>query len=137
MRISSVSTYDYVTINGNVRALYSDRYNCKEEMLKIKTPERKKAYVSSRGCGVVVKHTIDRIDNIKYNTCLCKVHHPMMDTLLTMNDCYERGVLPFRGSLMDQPAQAIEVLQVVNNACTREKEEIKKKAAERVNNGRR
>jgi len=140
MRVSGASIYDYVTLNAQMRALYSDRYNCDEEVKKIESrmsrfPGRDakdiiEKYRKSRGCGRVVNRTIDRIGNIKFNTCLCRIKHPLFDQLQTITDFYDKGGLPFDGSLMDQPAQVIELIEIMNSAKNREINELRK-----ANNG--
>jgi len=145
MDISQASTYDYIALNGHMRAIYKKKYNCDLEIQKLKTrmgkyekrrpmiDEHVEKYKASRGCNRVVSRTVDRIDNIQFNTCLCSIKHPLMGQLLTLNSAYEKGILPFKGSLMDQPAQAIDLIELTARAQEREVNLLREEQA----NGRR
>ena len=127
MDISRASIYDYVTINASIRHMYKDN-NCEEEAAYMRkrfakygdVEDRVNRFKKSKGCGAVLDRTVDRIDNIRFKTCVCSMKHPLTNNLLQINDMLGRGILPFSGALMEQPAQIMELLDIVDNAKTRE-----------------
>lgn len=68
-----------------------------------------------KGCKVLSKETKVTIDNYAFKSCLCHPNylHPLFYFLIDVNNKYKEGVLPFGGSLMDQPAQIIELLNFI------------------------
>ena len=130
MNISGANTTDYVLINANIRAIFNDNYHCDEYKNTLKARnsnrgedfinERIKAYVDSRGCEKPVSHRVDRVENIEFSRCLCSLKHPYMSQIMSLLYQYEKGVMPFEGSMMEQPAQVIELLDIARVAKDRE-----------------
>lgn len=138
MDISSATQFDNVTIRAEMRCIYNRKYNCDTEMAQLKervsrvkgTPAYQKAMKDklitrpkAKGCGYVLDRIVDRIDNIEYNTCLCKIKHPYFYTLSVIENT---GNLPFSGGILEQPAQIIELMQIFKDAKIKE-ENIKAK----------
>jgi hypothetical protein len=141
-KISGATLYDHATIKANMRALYREKYHCckdekdienRIERFKNEKPEylnglkneldKRRKY---KGCGIVLNRVVDKIDNYIFKTCLCKIEHPIMNDLLTMEKNYSIGVMPFNGGLLEQPAQIIELLEITHNARISEKTERQK-----------
>jgi hypothetical protein len=135
-KISSASLYDNIVLRANIRAIYRDRYHCEKDLSDIKArierhKEAKPEYIQGlkdtidqrkkhKGCGIVLKNIVDKIDNIEFYTCLCRFKHPLIGTLFTLEKNYSNGILPFSGGLMDQPAQIIELLEITQDAKMKE-----------------
>ena len=142
MDISGASQFDIITLKAEIRSLFSDKYNCENEMTELKKrldnytgdninyKNQLKENIALRklqkSCGVVSKRLIDKIDNIEYYTCLCKFKHPYFNIINHMVDAFDKGIHPFKGGLLDQPAQSIELIQIVRSA--RIKERVEKEA---------
>lgn len=124
--MSGASSYDYIALNANIRYLYNS--NCEAEAAYMRkrfdkygdAEDRITRWRAARGCGTVLKNTVDRIDNIKFNTCVCSIKHPLTNKLLRLSELLDKGILPFNGSPMEQPAQVMELLDIVDNAKLRE-----------------
>ena len=79
---------------------------------------------TANGCNVIHDKVKYEIDNIGYHSCFCTYRHPHFNSFLLLYKNYERGVLPFRGSLMDQPAYIMEIFTLIENLKSdREQEE--------------
>jgi hypothetical protein len=127
MKISRVSIYEYITINATIRQLYK-KDNCQSKVAYIRNrfqkyddcEQRVLSWQKSNGCIEKLNRTVDRIDNIKFNKCTCLFNNINIDKLIQMSELLKVGILPFKGALMDQPAQIMEILDVVSYAKHRE-----------------
>ena len=50
------------------------------------------------------------IDGIHFHKCVCQYRNPRLGFYLDLLEKQEKGILPFEGSYLDQPAQIIEIL---------------------------
>lgn len=67
------------------------------------------------GCGVYRhEHRYD-IDGIRYHECVCGFRNPSIGLYLDLEDKFSKGVLPFEGAYMDQPAKVIEIINRITN----------------------
>ena len=132
MRISSATSKDQVLISAHIRSIYRPKYQCEKQLneLRLKNKKADDNYIENikkaRGCGYVTKHLVERIGNIEYYTCLCQFKHPLTGALLSLSKHYDNGVMPFKGSLLEQPAQIVELLELVNSAKIEEEIELQK-----------
>lgn len=136
MRVSSASNYDHIALNANIRAMFKKKYHCEEELnilksrIKKSRPDQVEELLQkrkdSKGCNKVVNYTVDRIGNIRFKTCLCSIKHPLTDKLCHLSLLLDKGILPFKGAALDQPAQVMELLDIVQNAIMREQNEQRK-----------
>lgn len=141
--ISSASIADDILIKANVRALYRGRYHCHKEIEVLRERmhdkpdlfrEKKALRALTKGCGSVLKKMVDKIDDIEFYTCLCKLTHPYLNMLIQLNNMMKQSILPFSGGYLEQPAQIIELLQITDDIVTRE-ESHKQRLLSRVKNG--
>jgi hypothetical protein len=68
----------------------------------------------NKGCfsvGERVLHSISR--EINFKTCIGNFFEQDVLGWLEMHSKYESGMLPFSGSLMDQPNKAIEIFRII------------------------
>lgn len=65
------------------------------------------------GCDTMSDIPIYQIDNIQFNTCPCNYRHPHMEFIMQAEAAYDKGILPFPGALIDQPAYIIEAIQLI------------------------
>jgi len=56
---------------------------------------------------------VARNKEIKYRTCPGNFYDLSLPHLLALHKQYENGVLPYPGSLMDQPNKILEVFDVI------------------------
>lgn len=74
----------------------------------VKKTEKKRM---SKGCFDLTSKSY-RIDNIRYNTCIGSFAVPI-DFFIEAFSLYEKGVLPFKGSIGEQPSKIMEVFQLI------------------------
>lgn len=55
------------------------------------------------------------VDEYEYTTCPCNFKNPLFNYLLVCSDSMEKGILPFAGSLSEQPAKVMEALTLLDN----------------------
>jgi hypothetical protein len=71
---------------------------------------------------------------LKFTKHLSRFKYPLFGYALQLFENYERGLLPFEGSVSDQPAQVMELFSVIQNL----RFEQEKKQMEKIKqNGRR
>jgi ubiquinone/menaquinone biosynthesis C-methylase UbiE len=74
----------------------------------------------TKGCGVFTDSPKVEVGQIGFHSCLCheSFQHPKMGFFLGIYQNYEKGLLPFSGALMDQPAQTMELITLLSNLHT-------------------
>jgi hypothetical protein len=131
LAISSLSTYDMVAIQANFYYIVEDRFNCEEKLKELaarSSYEKARRLVSvSNGCDTIDEKPKYRIDNINYHTCFCNFKHPSIYLFLNLHRQYEKGMLPFEGSLVDQPNYIMEVFSVLSKLRTEKEIEDQKR----------
>lgn len=126
-----------------MRSLDDQEYNCHwclkkyqgradKEEITYKNRERK-------GCFSISQYALHNIDNLRYHTCIGNFASESALSFIEAEARYNQGILPFAGSLFEQPAKVIEIFSCIA-AWKQDKLEKQRKAAalrERVTNGRR
>ncbi len=127
MRISSVGIEEYVQLLANWEYSTNEKqYNCSTKMLKY-NGEQLEDFKNVNGCGFRITEEPRRtIDNINFHSCVCDHLHPDMNHLLFLHSKYEEGVLPFEGSLSDQPNHIIEIFHILDRKKMEWKEKNRK-----------
>ena len=99
--------------------MVDDKFKCEQkiqEYAKRSTYEKAKMLVqTANGCGVIHEDVKYEIDSIGYRSCLCSYLHPSFNTFLFLFKNYEKGILPFKGALGEQPAYIIDVFSMLEN----------------------
>jgi len=131
MDISSLSLHDIVTTKANFEYVYRLRcdYLIEEHIKKGYTREvAEKTVRLENSCNKISETPIYVIDNIDFYTCPCNFRNRKFNFLLTALAAYENGVLPYPGSLSEQPAKAMEALILLSNLKEEYKIEQQNKA---------
>jgi hypothetical protein len=105
-------------LRASLAAHFEDRFNC-HKCLKKNFSERGKVKRKSLGCFDLTSRTY-LVDNIKFSSCVGNYTAIGFGYYLEVFLQYEKGVLPFKGSLGDQPNKMIELLHIID-AVYREK----------------
>lgn len=71
-----------------------------------------------------------RVENIRFNKCIGNYTSKQVRYLLDSFLLFEKGVMPFEGALMEQPAKIIEVFNMIQSVRD-EKERLRQDALER------
>lgn len=126
--MSTLSTGEYVLLLASLESkLDPKKFHCgscitqygSSERLMKKTERKRK----SKGCFDLTSKKY-RIDNIRYNTCIGNFAVPI-DFFIEAFSLYEKGVLPFKGNISEQPSKIMEVFQLI---------EVRR--AEKINQGK-
>lgn len=132
--ISSISIADVALIKASWYALTDEKFQCRKMFEKLSQRSDAEIVIrlekQKRGCGVYTdspKIVID--DEFGFHTCLCEpsLHHPNINELLFLFENFKRGLLPYNGSITDQPAQIIEMFQLIENLHFEREQAIQKK----------
>lgn len=128
-------------ININWINFTDERFQCSriEELYK----NRKDAEVVTKyrriemSCGVISEHPKLEIDGVGVYSCPCNDLFKMdIHNLIWMYNMYQKGIMGFSGSLLDQPSKYIEAMQLLDRLhIERENEQIKKQNKDN-NNGK-
>lgn len=126
MSLSSLSSHDIITLKASFE--YTYRLKCDqlidEHVKKGYTRDlAEKTVRLEHGCNTLSDTPIYRIDNLDFYTCPCNFQNRLLGFLLTALDGYEKGILPYPGSLSEQPAKAIEALILLSNLKEEYKQE--------------
>ena len=111
MKVSSVSNAEMIKIYSSFVLATTDALNCD---ITAKKYGRGKAD-GQHNCGFHYSRRIFELDDIVWNSCLCRFKHPNFNQLMILNRMYDKGILPDGGSLLDQPAAIIERLEMISH----------------------
>ncbi len=99
--------------------MVDDKFKCDErieEYAKRTNYEHAKTLVQkSNGCGIIFDEVKYEVGSIRYHSCFCTYRHPYFNNFLFLFKNYQRGILPFKGSLMEQPAYIIDIFNLIEN----------------------
>ena len=106
--ISSLDSYDYANLCGNYLAILRDEKD-HETLLKNRGyTEAQLQAVSGKSSVLVFKNL-----GLKYTIPLTNFEYENLGLVLTYFDYYEKGLLPFPGTVSEQPAQIIEIFSTI------------------------
>lgn len=118
MRVSEISLYDYITINATWHFLHNERqFNCDEQRVKYqdKNKTQLEDFLNKNGCNHrITKHVRHKVRNIEFYSCVCDFRNPMMNLYVELHDMYNKGILLYDGGVDNQPAQMIEIFNVLD-----------------------
>jgi hypothetical protein len=108
-----VGTNEYIQLLANWEYLKrAKQYSCKEQTL---SPERTEAFKNRNGCGFrITNKPRQTLGVINYHSCFCDHLHDNFGHLLYLHENFNKGILPFPGSLSDQPNHVIEIFRVLD-----------------------
>jgi len=113
---SSLTSYEYVTLLASLeQSFYPKKYNCQLCKTRFGTSERliKKMERNRKAQGCFDYTTKKyRVENIIYKSCLAN-YSTNINFLVESFAKYEQGMLPFKGSLEEQPNKIIEIFNII------------------------
>jgi len=120
MGLSELSTYEYARIGANFYYINNPAYQCGSKVAvyyankRQKNPENLEArFRKQQGCGVITNTIMCEIDGIGYKSCLCTFKTSHYSFYWTTYKSFKQGVLPYPGSLSEQPAKIMEILSLM------------------------
>jgi hypothetical protein len=114
--------YEYVTLTATLESRFQPKkFDCstcltqygKTQKMIDKTSRKRK----SKGCTDYTSRTY-RIDNIIFSTCIGN-YVKEAGYFIEAFSLYEKGMLPFKGNVGDQPNKIIEVFNLISHARRR------------------
>lgn len=116
--------YDVITLKANFEYVHKLRCDSLigEHIAKGYTKEvAEKTVRGENGCNHLSEKPIYMIDNLEFRTCPCNFRNRKYSFFSTALSGFDKGVLPYPGSLSEQPAKAMEAIILLSNL----KEEFK------------
>ena len=148
---SSIRPSDDMMLRSSFYYTTNDRFQCEQKVdryyklnmdRKRMAPDRameeaEKMVEAQNSCDSVRDTAMYEIDGYSFNTCVCNFIHPEFNFFIGLFGEYDKhGTLPFPGSLADQPAYIMDVLQLIRSLKL-EKEAEDRERMERQQKARR
>ena len=124
--MNSASQLDFVSIVTGLEILYDKKqtFNCDicinqftgrpDEMKRLKNIKDLKGCTSLKNEPLInLKH--GKSTTIQYYKCAGNFYDRSINYLTTIHEQFQRGFMPFGGSLMDTPARLIEVINLFDS----------------------
>jgi hypothetical protein len=133
--MSSLSEFEYVEIVATIESHFNDAFSCHKccskysnQKDKEKTEKKSIAFRKGKGCfGPVNNGFLVGIDkeskSVKFSGCPGNYTSLSVNYFIDLNSKYELGVLPYKGTLGDQPAKIIEVFQAISDKTYQKRKE--------------
>jgi hypothetical protein len=112
---SNLSLFDRATIEPSLHALYN-KNNCEERvkaLVKRGIPSTTAKANVKKGCCEHKKHAEN--DMFEYWLCPCHYKNGLTPYLIRAAVSLKQGILPYSGGYLEQPAQLMEALEIVNS----------------------
>ena len=114
--LSTLSTGEYALMLASLESRFEpQKFHCGTCITQYGSSERliKKTEIKRKGKGCFdFKSKSYRLDNIRYSNCI-GAHAVPIDYILEAFTAYEKGMLPFEGTLAEQPNKMIEIFQMI------------------------
>ncbi len=115
--MSGLTLYDRALLSASFYYHWDDRLNCERSISKLKERKYPEAAIETVrlrfGCKTHSDSPRATIDGVGFHSCLCNFQHPLFFAYLDLADKLNKGLLPDRGSYLDQPAHTIEALNLI------------------------
>lgn len=126
--ISTLSDWDYVCIVGN----YNNAGHVDEEQkLRDRGYSEQQVKYAMKGKGASSFKSLDVVFHIDN-----KLKYPYFGYIYTLYNQYKQGVLPFPGSMSEQPAKIIEIFDVLQQLELEQEEKTRKKLEKESKRGK-
>lgn len=123
LKISSVSTFDYINITGHYLTLLSGKRE-KVEILNERQYPQHMIDAAMKG----MKHPEVTVAGLNFKVPLTQFKYPLMSYVLVLLENYERGLLPFAGTISEQPSQIVEILNLIQLLKIEHQNQLEKKS---------
>lgn len=89
---------------------------------------------TSKGCGLLQNQPKIEKDGYGYHSCLCheNFQHPQLGQFIELHKNYEKGNLPFTGGFLDQPAQIMDIINLMDRLKIENEIAIQEKQAKKA-----
>lgn len=111
---------------------FNDHFKCDEKLKRLekRVGNEKALQIMSKenGCNNIKEEHRYEIDGIRYHKCLCGFRNNKLSFYLDISEKIDKGILPFKGSYLDQPSKIIEIIKRVDSIKFDIRQEESKKA---------
>lgn len=109
--LNNLTVNEQVYLEASFRYNTMDAFKCKDKLKELLQDKQMKAYQKKLDlCKATAKGRYRFHDRYSYDKCLCNyLIESDMYYYLNLHQQYENGILPYPGSLVDQPAKIIEI----------------------------
>lgn len=125
LEISSISDMEYVKIVSSFLTMAEPRFKCNICKKKyIREPKKQELLFKQNACKdempmPVLKytptHTMSGYTPILYNRCPANFSDFGYMEIINLYSHYAKGIMPYDGGLLNQPAKFVEVMELVHN----------------------
>jgi hypothetical protein len=77
--------------------------------------EQAHKYRESKGCFAPRPMVVHKIGDLHFKSCIGNFFDYSVISLMDAHDKLDKGILPFEGSYMDQPAKVMDIFKIIHN----------------------
>jgi hypothetical protein len=126
---------ELIYLKSTLKAMSDERFDCNACLSKYRDKEMTDKYRESKACENVASEVRHHVSQFKFRKCVGNFVRPSASALIGLHSHYQKGHLPFPGSVMDQPAKIMEAFQVIDNHYYEQALEQRKKAEQASKSG--
>ena len=116
-------------ICGECQSTYKGRRDEEQMLARLKT---------SKACATQMQKPVHFIaSDLAFKTCPGNYYAPYLSTWLEAHQAYQKGILPFPGTLVEQPNKVMEVFRMIDSHINEKTERELKKMQEKTKGARR
>lgn len=117
-KISSIQWHEFVEIKATLHALDNRQFICGECKMKYMgkgyKEDQQLKYQESKGCFKLSHRVLHRIKDLSFKKCIGNYFSYQAVSLLEAFESYEKGIMPYPGSYMDQPHKIIDAFRIIS-----------------------
>lgn len=132
--LNQVSEYEYALLMASIEAQYDknrrfDCHKCKNKNRGATNwQEGNLAERKIKGCFDAVANW--EVDNVRFKKCVGNFVLPSTNSILNMFRLYEKGLLPYAGSVTEQPAKIMQIFDIIYARKAEKDNELNDKRSE-------
>ena len=131
-----MSDFETVELYATLEASNNDLYKCnicQSDNFKRDSEKLIEQKKKIKGCSKPVKRNVFSYNGVDFKKCPANFTNKSISELFTAYFNFKNGLLPFNGSLMDQPYKIIEIFNVIDSYMEHEKQKAKDSHGKRRN----
>ncbi len=117
----------------SVESVFDESLDCSKCIYRYKDKESLERQFKIKSCKKAGSFRF-AIDNIRYNKCPGNFVTPQVSYLLSMFSAYEKhGILPEEGTLLEQTYKTWEIVSIIDNIVTSNRDKITERNNKKMN----
>lgn len=136
--MSSLNDDEWISLRATLHALDNQEFQCGKCLSKHSARSDYQAQTDRmrvvKGCEGISGNVIHRIKlddsggSLGFRSCVGNYFDASVPGLIEAQRAYERGVMPFPGAMLDQPAKMIEIFSVIEGHRLERMESLQREA---------